>query len=275
MNSDSILIKRFMQAHSKVAARTLEDIEPEKLAGFFNDSPNDWLLEVIPHTNAQWMSEVFEKMNPERLVSLLESMEIAHSVVSIRMMNQVLAESVLNSLSAEKSASVKRLLQYLDHSVGAYMDAKVYTLTDNLTVKEARTAIKKHKEQIKPQLFVIDSDRKLKGVISISDLITGEQGAEIRSMMVTKLTTLSPDTPIDSVLSHQEWQDFYALPVVDHASLFLGTISLETIRALLAESGSKGEEMDQMAISALGELYRLGLAGLIRSATDIESLSKE
>ncbi len=33
-----------MQENSKAAARTLEDIEPEKLAGFFNDSPNEWLL---------------------------------------------------------------------------------------------------------------------------------------------------------------------------------------------------------------------------------------
>jgi hypothetical protein len=76
-------------------------------------------------------------------------------------------------------------------------------------------------------------------------------------------------------LSHQEWQDFYALPVVDHASVFLGAIRLETIRSILAESGNKVEEMGQLAISALGELYRLGLAGLLNSATNIESVSKE
>jgi magnesium transporter len=264
-----------MQTHSKVAARTLEDIAPEKLAGFFNDSPNEWLLEVIPHMNAEWMSEVFERMNSERLVSLLESMDIAHTLVSIRMMNQDLAESMLNNLSEEKSASVKRLLQYIDHSVGAYMETKVFTLSDHLTVKEALAAIKKHKEQIHPQLFVLGSDRKLMGILSLSDLIKGEPGLEIKSLMMNTLTTLSPETPIESILSHQEWQDFYALPVVDHASVFLGAIRLETIRSILAESGNKVEEMGQLAISALGELYRLGLAGLLNSATNIESVSKE
>lgn len=275
MNSDSILIKRYMQAHSKMAARTLEDIEPEKLAGFFNDSPIDWLLEVIPHMDPQRMSEVFEGMNPERLVQFFESMEMDQMLVSIRRMNQDLKEAILNGLTQDKSVSAKALLQYLDHSVGAYMDSRIFTLSENLTVKEALLAIKGHKEQVQPQLFIIGSGHKFSGVVSLSDLVSGNPGMEIKSMMNTKVTTFSPETPIQSVLSHHEWQNFYALPVVDHASLFLGTIRLETIRSILIQSGSKGEEMGQLAISALGELYRLGLAGLLRGATDIAPPSKE
>lgn len=275
MNTDSILIKHFIQAHSKLAARTLEDIETEKLAGFFNDSPNEWLLVVIPHMNPQWMSEVFEKMNPERLASLFEVMEINHLVVSIRLMNEELAKSMLSRLSGEKSKSAKSLLQYFEHSVGAHMDPAVFTLEESMTIKDAIAAIKRHKEQIQPQIFVIGSSRKLAGVISLSDLISGEPVTGIRSMMLTMNTTLSPETPIQSVLNHQEWQNFYALPVVDHASMFLGAIRLETIRSILAQSGNKGEEMGQGAIRALGELYRIGLTGLLRSATDIKSPAKE
>ena len=271
MNTDSILIKNFMQGHSKMAARTLEDIDPEKLAGFFTDSPNEWLLEVVPHMDPHRMTEVFERMNPERLISLIESMDLAYTVVSVRMMNQDLAASVLGRLSKEKSVSVKQLLQYLDHTVGAYMDAKVFTLSDNLTVKEAMASIKKHKEIIQPQIFVLGAQRKLLGVISLSELIQGEPGREIKSMIVTNLTTLSPETPIESVLNRPEWEEFYALPVADHASMFLGAIRLETIRSVLVRSVSKGEEMGQLAITALGELYRLGLAGLLRSAAEIET----
>lgn len=275
MNTDSILIKNFIQANSKAAARTLEDIEPEKLAEFFNDSPNEWLLVVIPHINPHWLSEVFEKMKPDRLASLFEIMEINQLVVSIRLMNEVLAESMLNKLSDEKSKSARRLLQYLDHSVGAHMDPSVFTLEERMTVKDAIAAIKRHNEQVHPQIFVVDSGRKLLGVISLSDLISGEPEGEIRSLMHTMFTSLSPETPIQSVLNHQEWQNFYSLPVVDHASWFLGTISLETIRAILAQSTNEGEEMGQGVVRALGELYRIGLTGLLRSATELKPQSKE
>lgn len=275
MNSDLILIRQFMKENSKAAARALEDLEPEKLAGFFNDTPIEWLLDVIPHMNPQWMSELFERLNQETLIQLSKVMEISHLLVAIRMMNEDLAETILNGLSVEKSASVKRLLNYLDHSVGAHMDPEVFTLSENLTVKEALLAIKKHKERVQPQLFVVNADRKLAGVMSLSDLIAGDPGKNIKSIMITKITTLSPETPIQSVLTHQEWQDLYALPVVDKTSMFLGAIRLETIRTILFQSGSRGEEMGQLTISALGELYRLGLAGLIKSATDIEPITQE
>jgi len=275
MNSDSILIRQFMKVNSKSAARALEAFEPETIAGFFNDTPAEWLLDVLPQMNPQRMSEAFERMDPEVLVMLVESLEISHLVMSFRMMKEEHANSILNKLSEEKKASVKRLIHYLDHSVGAHMDPEVFTLLENLTVKEAISAIKKNKERVQPQLFVLNAGRKFMGVISLSDLITGNSGMEIKSMMNTKITSLSPETPIQSVLSHQEWQDFYALPVVDKSSVFLGAIGLEYIRSILVRSDSKGEEMGQLTISALGELYRLGLAGLVRSATEIDALTRD
>ena len=273
MHTDSILIGQFIQEHSKVAATALGDIESEKLAAFFLDSPKEWLMKVLPHLNAQGMSEVFERMDPERLLTLLENMELAHAIASIRMMKKELAEAMLDKLSKEKSALVKRLLQYLEHTVGASMDALVFTLTDTLTVKEALATLKKLKDPIPPELFVIDSGRKLVGVIPLSDLITKKPGHEIKAIMKTRLTTLSPETPIQSLINHPQWLEFYALPVVDRTSVFLGAISLETIRSMLYQPGTKGEEMSQLAISALGELYRLGLAGLLRSAIEVDSLS--
>ncbi len=45
-------------------------------------------------------------------------MEMNHLVVSIRMMNEVLAEYMLNRLSAEKSASVKKIAPLLGSLCG-------------------------------------------------------------------------------------------------------------------------------------------------------------
>lgn len=275
MNTDTILIKRFLLNHGQKAAKSLEDIDPSRLADFFTSSPNEWLLEVISHMNPQRMSEVFEKMKQEKLVSLLESMDLSHAVSSLRMMEQDLAEALQNKLSVEKATSVKKLLTYPDDSVGAFMDVQIFTLTDNLTAKEALASLKRHKVEIPPQLFVTGEGRKLSGAITLSDLVQGDSAGVIRSLMKTSLPTLSPETPAQSVLGHPGWQDYYALPVLDRSAVFLGAIRLETIRSLLFQTGNKGEDEGQMAIAALGELYHLGLAGLLRSATDLRSPSNE
>jgi magnesium transporter len=271
MNTDAIIIKHFIQEYGKEAARALENIVPDKLAAFFNDTSVELLLEIIPQMNPHLMSMVFELMQQEQVVQLFESLEIQTSVLSIRMMNKNLAELILNTISSEKSTSIRRLLQYLENSVGSHMDPTVLTLSENMTVQEALAEAKRHNRKISPNLFVLKSDRRIAGVINLSDLISMDSENEIRSIMNTKILTIPPETPIQSILYHQEWTDYYAMPVVDQTSLFLGAISLETIRSILAKSHNKMENLSQTTIDALGELYQIGLGGLLKSATDLKS----
>lgn len=275
MNTDTIIIENFLQKHGTEAARALEKFEPEELASFFNESSVELALEVLPHMNPHLMSLVFELMSQEKVTKILESMDIQQALLSIRMMNNELAKEMLKSLSPEKSSTLKRLLKYLEFSVGSHIDTSVLTLSERMTVKEAMEQAKRHKRKIHPNLFVLTSDRNLAGVISVSDLITENPKKEISSIMNTKIITLSPDTPIHSVVNHKEWKDFYALPVVDNTSLFLGVIKLETIRAVLAPNEKRREGLGDDAISALGELYQIGLAGLLKSASDLGPVSKE
>ncbi len=230
---------------------------------------------LIPLMNPHLMSTVYELMQQEKVVQLFESMEMHYTAFSIRMMNEDLAEKILNTLSAEKSTFIRRLLKYFENSVGSHMDPAVLTLSDRMTVKEALAEAKRHKKKISPDLFVLTSDRRLAGVISLSDLIAADPGNEIRLIMNSKIITIPPETPVQSILNHQEWMDYYALPVVDKTSVFLGSIRLETIRSILVDSDKRKENLGQTAISALGELYQIGLAGLLKSATDIKSASSK
>jgi Mg/Co/Ni transporter MgtE len=271
MNTDAIIIQQFIQEHGKEAAQALEKIAPDKLAVFFSDTLDELLLEVVPLMNPRLISEVFELMQQEKVVQLFESLEIHIGVLSIRMMNKDLAEDILNSLSSGKSTSIRRLLKYLENSVGSHMDPTVLTLTENMTVKKALAEAKRHHKKIPPNLFVLTTDRRITGVVDLSDLITENPENEIRSVMNTRIITIPPETPIQSILYHQEWADYYALPVVDQTSVFLGAIRLETIRSILVKSDKRMEDLSQTAINALGELYQIGLAGLLKSATDLKS----
>ena len=275
MDTDAIIIKQFIKEHGNEAARALENLEPDKLAAFFNDTLDDLLLRVIPLMNPQLMSTVFELMDQKKAVQLCETMEINHTVLLIRMMNVDLADRIVNTLSSEKSTVIRRMLKYPENSIGSHMDPTVLTLSDGMTVKEALAEAKRHKKKISPDLFVLRSDRRFAGVINLSDLISEDPENEIRLIMNDKIITIPPETPVQSVLSHQEWTDYYALPVVDQTSVFLGAIRLETIRSILVDSDKRKDELGQTAISALGELYQIGLAGLLKSATDLRSASSK
>jgi magnesium transporter len=273
MDTDAIIISQFIQEHGREAAQALEQLETDRLAAFFNDNLEDLSLVIIPLMNPLLMATVFELMQQEKVVRLFESLEIQYTVLLIRIMDEDLAEKILNSLSAEKSTFIRRLLKYFENSVGAHMDPTVFTLTDKMTVKEALAEAKRHNRKISPNLFVLTSERRLVGVINLSDLIAEDPEIEIRQIMNDKIFTIPPETPIQSILNHPEWTNYYSLPIVDQTSVFLGTIRLETIRSIMIKSDKSLENMGQVAISALAELYQIGLVGLLKTATDLKAAS--
>ncbi len=275
MNTDEIIIKQFIEGHGQEAARVLEKMEPENLAGFFNDASTGLGLAVIPWMKPRIMSSIFEKMDRTKVVQLFESLQRHHAVWVFRSLNTAFAALILTELSPELSSVLTRMVEYLENSVGAYMDSSVFTIAEHWTVKEALVEIRSQKNKVPPDLFVLTSSMQLAGVISLSDLITRSPEKDIRTLLKTSVVTLSPDTPVESILKHEAWNSTYALPVVDRTSLFLGTISLERVRSLVLQPGSRAEELSQATVSALGELYRIGLEGLLRSATDLKSGTRE
>jgi len=271
MDSDSIIIEQFILKYSKEASGALERFEPEELVPFFENTSVDILLPLVQEMNPLIVLQLIKLIKKETLVQLFEAMKLPLAELLIRMMPVSEAEKVLGSLSPEKSLHIRRLLKYLKTSVGSYVDQTVFTLNESLNVKEALAQAKRHKSDLEPELFVLTTERKLVGFIKLSKLITELPKKEIRSIMETSLNTIAPETPIMSVLNHPGWQDQYLMPVVDNSQVFLGVISLATVRKLKITSDKILEDHNKDTIGALGDLYQIGIAGLLRAATDFKS----
>lgn len=273
MNTDEILLNQFILGHQKEAAAALEKFEPAELAAFFNNSQMDLLSTLIPGINPQVMLNVFDLMKEEQVVLFFESLEPIQAELFIRMMSDSRAEQILNKLSSEKSLHIRRLVKYMKNWAGSLVEQTALTLHDDLTLKEALTQVKKHKSTIDPQLFILSHDRILKGMVHLSDLIRENPEKKVNQIMKTELTAISPETPVQSILDHPGWMDQYLLPVVENSKKFLGVIRLETIRKIQISAVRDKKDQNLNTINALGDLYQIGLAGLLRVATELNTSS--
>ena len=271
MDNNGIIIEQFVLKHSKEAAVALEKFEAGELVDFFEECSVEVLLALVPNMNPQLILQVLKLMKEEKVIQVFESLEASLSVVFIRMMSKTEAEEILKKLSSEKALYIQRLLKYLTKSVGSYVDQAVFTLHENLTVKEALAQAKRHKTNLEPNLFVVTPERKLAGVIKLSDLITENPKKEIRAIMQTKLSIIEAETPINSIINHPGWKEFFVLPVVDHSRVLLGVIKLETIRTIQIKSDQSGEDIGKDTVKALSDLYQIGVAGLLGMVTELKS----
>jgi Mg/Co/Ni transporter MgtE len=276
MNTDDIIIEQFILEHPREAAQALEKLDPGRLAAFFNDALPDLIDVIIPFMSPHLITAVIESMRMDKAIDLFESLETQYAVLLIRLIKEEFAKKISSSISEERSSQITRLIKYTKNTAGSHMDPSVFTLSERMTVREARETAKSNKKRIYPDLYVLTSENKLAGTVHLSDLITEDPERDIRSIMNTRFHAISPETPIQSILNHKAWLDHYILPVVDRTSVFLGVIHLETIRNIQVELDQRMENIGQTTVNALGELYQIGLAALINSATDLKpGLSNE
>ncbi len=71
-------------------------------------------------------------------------------------------------------------------------------------------------------------------------------------------------TPTTAVRTHPGWRSFHALPVTDEEGRLVGAIRYQTLRRLEQEiDAARGEQITTQTVGALGELFHLGVAGMI------------
>jgi hypothetical protein len=92
----------------------------------------------------------------------------------------------------------------------------------------------------------------------------------LKNVLKDDMVRLLAETPGAAALNHSAWQDYCELPVVTGNELFLGVLRYQSL--IQIGSGRRRSRMQQNIITtgtALGQLYRLGIASLIRGALDV------
>lgn len=146
------------------------------------------------------------------------------------------SEDILTNPSSEY---VKKFVQDVDRT-------KVITASTIMEKSKAiilskngpKLATRLMKDEGISSIYVIDKDRKLKGIVRIDDSIElAKQGVtNLESILITEVPTTSPDTAIADLL-YVAKDTIYPIAVVDENNTLLGIIKRSTIIA-----GIAGEE---------------------------------
>jgi magnesium transporter len=142
-----------------------------------------------------------------------------------------LARRYLNRLPRAHCDRIIDLLRYPENSVGGIMANDMVTISPNLKVSEARRILRPQLEHPDFVYFVYavedEPPHKLRGVLSLRQLLTAGDDQAIEELMNPYLITLSPfDSPHEAgyrLLSSQ----LAALPVVGSDGQLLGTVSID------------------------------------------------
>ena len=204
------------------------------------------------------MAEVLRDLNSTDIEAFIEETEspvvasILHAVPADDV-TRILSElpekkktELLDLIEDEASADVEHLLEYEGKTAGAIMTPDFFALSQETTAAEATERIRELADvEMVFYVYVVDEENKLKGVLSLRQLVTTRPDTPLRDLMTSQLYTVHTDMPQEEVARAVARYNLLAIPVVNSIGQLVGIVTIDDVVDVIREENT--EDMLKMA----------------------------
>jgi CBS domain-containing protein len=185
-------------------------------------------LEVMP---IERRLQVFEELETEQAIRLLALMAPDAAADLVGLLQTGMMKQYLERLPRKQSSRIIELLSYPENTVGAIMTNDIIYLTGNLTVAEARTALRERfsdTDFIYLIYIVSDEERHiLLGVISLRSLFSEDDDCRLEEIMDPYISTLNAVDEVNVAAYRVVDSQLAAMPVVGIDRELIGAVTID------------------------------------------------
>ena len=235
----------------------IDKLNSQDISGLFDDLTNEDMAILFRLLSKDEAAETFSYMDTdiqEKLINLLTDKELKlvidelfmdDTVDLIEEMPSNVVKRILKTVSKEDRKTINELLKYPDDSAGSIMTTEFIDLKVNMTVEDAFEKIRKigiDKETIYT-CYVLDTRRKIKGLVTVKDLLLSDKNIQIKDIMETNVITVFTLDDQEEVAKKFDKYDFMALPVVDKEERLVGIITVDDAIDVIQEENTEDFEI--------------------------------
>lgn len=264
MDLDTLLANGLVTAHPLEAAQALERIPARDAAALLEELEVEASAGVLQRMNSHSAAGVVTALADANTCEIFERLSTPTAALVLRHVNAAVRERLLASLPRRRARGLGSVLDFPANTAGSLMDPEVLGIPHDLTVEEAIARVREAARDARYNVYVVDRDQVLVGVINLRELLMAEPGDQISALMKTDVHRLSARADRRMVVSHPGWREVHALPVVDDHGRYLGAVRYRTLRRL--EEGLRSNLPDEGATArALGDLLRAGASAMLEA----------
>ncbi len=200
--------------------------------------PDPVAADVLEAMTAERQLQVFEELDEAQASSLLALMAPNVAADLVGRLQPEEARRALERLPAPRRERVIDLLRYPADTAAGIMTNDVVTAPPDLTVGEARRTLadRLRDPDFVYFVYVVDDEasRRLRGVLTLRDLLVAEEGRRLEEVMYRHLVTVHALEPADAAAQRVTDSHLAALPVVGREGRLLGAITVDAAIAQIA-----------------------------------------
>ncbi len=272
------------QKNDKELNLTLEDVHPADIAEIISELDLDEATYIIKLLDSVKTAEalmeleegvrerILENLSAKEIAEELEEMDTDDAADIISELSEERQQKVIAQIIDEEHAdNIVELLRYDEDSAGGLMAKELVKVNENWSVTGCMAEMRAQAENVTRvhSIYVVDGKNKLKGRLSLKDLITAASDAHIQDIYIPKVDFVNVHTPGEEVAQIMQKYDLEAIPVVDEMNRLVGRITIDDIVDFIKDEAEKDYQMaagiseDVEADDSIWKLTRARLPWLI------------
>ena len=272
----------------------MEDVHYADIAEIINELNEDEATYLIKLLESDKTSDVLTELDEdvrEAILNNLSAKEIAGELGELdtddaadivgELPNEMIQEVISEIEDREHARDIVDLLRYDENSAGGLMAKELVKVRENWDVLKCVKEMRAQAENVTRvhSIYVVDDDDKLKGRLSLKDLLTTSTRTHIADVYIPKVDSVNVNEKPEEVAKIMSKYDLEAIPVIDEIGRLVGRITIDDIVDVIREEADKDYQMaagitqDVEADDSIWELTRarlpwlfLGLVGGVGAA---------
>lgn len=204
-------------------------LPPEIAADVLSETTPDTTRRLIQHLPEAVIGALLDRMAPDDVAEIL-----GEDVPELR-------ARLLAAMHAKEAAEVRALLTYPPRSAGRLMTERVVTLPPQISAASALERLRAldPATETANDLYVIDEQGILLGVVSLHSVIVAPPTQPIAQIMHREPITVLPETDQEEVARLVAQYDLLTIPVIDADGRLLGSITVDDVIDVLIQESTE------------------------------------
>jgi magnesium transporter len=224
--------------------RMLDQMHPADVAYVLEALPLDdrlqlWELvrqdrdgEILLEVSDAVRESLIQNMETEELVAAAEQLDADEIADLAPDLPREVMDDVFESLSVEDREHLRSAMSYEEDSVGALMDFDMIGIREDVTVEVVLRYLRRRDElpDQTDQLFVVDRDQRLRGLLAVNRLLVSEPDAAVTALMKTDgIISFRPEQKAQDAALAFERYDLVSAPVVDQDGKLIARVTVDAV----------------------------------------------
>jgi len=271
-NRENELVALLEDLHYADIAEIMGELDDADAIYIFHILDTEKTAEILLELDEEVREKILRGLSPKEIAEELDELSTDDAADIIGELPAEMKEEVISEIQdVEHAKDIVDLLRYDEDTAGGLMGKELVQVNENWSVL---TCVKEMREQAANvqrvhSIYVVDDEGRLKGRLSLKDLLVTSTRSMIKDVYIPKVDFVKVSTPDVEVARIMQKYDLEAIPVVDELGRLVGRITIDDIVDVIKEEADKdyqlaaGISQDVEADDSILDLTRARLPWLV------------